>query len=222
MQKKLLAGLLPVTCLLSSPALAAGGHFAVDDATLTDAGRCQIETWYARGNSNNDEFTFLPACNPGGNLELTFGFGRVQEDGARDTLVELGAKTLFRTLEEDAFGLGLGVSLFHSHEDSRVIGGEALVPLSVELADDLQANLNVGWAWERDDRDAALWGVGVDYGFHDQVSLIAENYGSHRGGTRFGAGLRFAVAGLDLDLAYDVARAERRDDAVIVGLAYAF
>ena len=49
--------------------------FVTDDARLTTAGSCQLETW-TRMYRDSTEFWALPACNPGGNLELTAGGGQ--------------------------------------------------------------------------------------------------------------------------------------------------
>lgn len=200
-----------------------GGHFAVDDAELTDAGRCQIETWYARSDRNNDEITFLPACNPTGNLEITLGISRIQEAQQRDTLTELALKTQILPLASDRMDVALSVAGFRSHNGSEFIGSEAVLPVTVQLSERLMTHVNLGWAWERGEDDAALMGLAFDYALHEQLSVIAEGYGSHRGDSRYGAGLRFTpVDGLDVDLAVDAGRRDHRDNAVIAGLAIAF
>ena len=51
-----------------------------DDARLTDAGACQMETW-VHIHQDEREFWALPACNPGGNFELTLGGAPAYTDG---------------------------------------------------------------------------------------------------------------------------------------------
>lgn len=200
-----------------------GGHFAVDDAALTDPGRCQIEAWYARSDRDNDEMTILPACNPSGNLEVTLGISRVQEAQQRDSITELALKTQLLPLARDRIEVAVSVAGFRSHDASKFIGGEALVPVTVQLSERLMSHINVGWGWQRGDDDAALLGLAFDYALHEQVSVIAEGYGTHRGESRYGAGFRFApVDGLDIDFAVDAGRRDHRDNAVIAGMAIAF
>ena len=67
----------------------------VDDASIVDPGTCQLETWLAF-ESHRREAWFLPACNVGGNLELTFGARDAHQTGATGLAWEAQAKTVFR------------------------------------------------------------------------------------------------------------------------------
>lgn len=223
MRKIVLTGCVPGLALaLSNAALAAGGHYAVDDATLIDPGRCAVEAWYARADGDNDDVTVIPACNLTGNLELGLGLSRLQEAGERDTVVEFAAKTLFRELEPGGWGWGLAVASTWGGALERHEGAVAYLPLSVHAGEALVLHGNLGWAYERDDDDAAIWGVGADYGLTPWVNLIAETYGSHRGGTELQVGLRFGIADGALDLSYGRSRADAGDDWVTVGFAWDF
>lgn len=51
---------------LARPAQAAGGHFDVDDATVLDPGRCQVEAWFARAPGADASVAHLgPGCRLG-------------------------------------------------------------------------------------------------------------------------------------------------------------
>ncbi len=63
-----------LSALLHVPAKAAR-PFVTDDARLTTAGSCQLESW-TRFYADSTEVWALPACNPTGNLELTLGVGK--------------------------------------------------------------------------------------------------------------------------------------------------
>ena len=52
--------------------------FVTDDARLTAAGSCQLESWTrlnraSKPSARSEEFWAFPACNPSGNFEVTLG-----------------------------------------------------------------------------------------------------------------------------------------------------
>ena len=69
--KKYLTALVIIFILFSIDANAAR-PMVTDDARLTKAGSCQVESW-AKAYSGGNEFWALPACNPYGNFEMTLG-----------------------------------------------------------------------------------------------------------------------------------------------------
>lgn len=93
-------------------ALAAGGHYPVDDAVITAPGDFQIETWITRVDGDNSEMAFLPAWTPPGTaLELTAGLIRVEEDGERFNRFEPAAKWLFSPLEPGRVAVATALEL---------------------------------------------------------------------------------------------------------------
>ncbi len=92
--------------LIPLPALA-GRPFVTDDAALTTAGACQIESWAQHADSLT-EYWMLPACNPGGNFEFTVGATRFEPAGQQwETRLQLQGKTLFKPLEPNGYGIGV-------------------------------------------------------------------------------------------------------------------
>jgi len=75
--------LISVLLLLSQQAFAAR-PFVTDDARLTTAGSCQVEAW-TRVYQHSHELWALPACNPWGNFELTFGGSLAKVDSQNST-----------------------------------------------------------------------------------------------------------------------------------------
>ena len=98
-------------CASLSAGAYAARPFITDDARLTTGGSCQLESWM-RVYRDSRELWALPACNPGGNFEITLGGGRAKANGeaATDDYV-LQGKTLFRTLEPNGWGWGLAVGV---------------------------------------------------------------------------------------------------------------
>ena len=90
--------LLPLALLFAMPAQAARPMIS-DDARLTDAGACQVESW-AHLHGKEREFWALPACNPGGIFELTLGGALAFSDGQRQSSAfVVQGKTLLKPLE---------------------------------------------------------------------------------------------------------------------------
>src|SRR5882672_20186 len=78
------------TFLVGTLAAATSAHaarpFVTDDARIVDPGGYQIETYYKRQRGFSEhEFWFLPAHNPGGNVELTLGGFRVDSEPFGDS-----------------------------------------------------------------------------------------------------------------------------------------
>ena len=180
--------------------LAAPAHAArpmiTDDARLTDAQACQVESWL-KFNRGSTEKWALPACNPGGNLELTLG-GALGEDaqGMRTTDVVLQGKTLFKPLEANGWGVGLafGMVTHPAISPNRNLSGDVYfnLPASFSLRDDaLVLHLNLGALRSGEAGDTrTTWGMGSETRLGAANILVAEAYGQDRGRPYYQLGLR--------------------------------
>jgi hypothetical protein len=194
--KNTLFGLLAL--LICLPALAAR-PFVTDDARLTTGGSCQLESW-ARHYSDSREVWALPACNPGGNFEVTLGGGRARNDGESSTSdYVLQLKTLFRPLETNGWGIGLAAGSVRHPEikpGPNQLGNEfAYVPLSASFYEDkIIMHANLGWLRDHKSHQSNMtWGLGGEFYLNGRLIGIAEVFGDSRA-QRFGqTGLRFAV-----------------------------
>jgi hypothetical protein len=177
-----------VACLLGSLSLhaVAARPFVTDDARLTNAGSCQLESW-ARLYRDSHETWALPACNPTGNFEVTAGGGYARSDNSQGTNdYVLQAKTLFRPLETNGWGIGLGLGTVHHPKISpgpNLLGNTyAYVPVSFSFdSDRLIVHTNVGWLRDRaSGNNNMTWGVGGEFQASPRLLLIAETFGDHR------------------------------------------
>lgn len=190
--------LLPL--LLCLPGLAWGARpFVTDDARLTTTGSCQLESW-SRIYPHSRELWALPACNPGGNLEITAGMGSTRGDGqAPSEDYVLQAKTLFKPLESNGWGWGLTVGkVAHPgiNPGPNLLGNTyAFLPASFSFLDDrLVLHANLGWLREKASRqDNLTWGMGGEWSLGSRTSLIAETFGDNREKPYWQAGLRFFI-----------------------------
>jgi len=164
-----------------------------DDARLTDAGACQLESW-VHGHRNDREFWALPACNPFGNLELTAGGAQAYADGQRQSsarVVQL--KTLLKPLASHGYGIGLAAGYAVQPGDAHSGAPYVYVPISASLADDrLVIHANLGHTRERESRrNSQTWGLGGEWQTTPRLFAIAETYGQDRGSPFVQAGLRY-------------------------------
>ncbi len=173
--------------------------FMTDDARLTTAGSCQLETW-SRRDANRTELWALPACNPTGNLEITVGAAAYREThNAQSADTVLQVKTLFRPMTPNSWGAGvaLGQVSHRPHTASDLAQGQtyAYVPVSVSFMDDRWvSHTNVGWARGRvSGRDQFNWGMGLEYQINHRWMWIAETFGNDRQKPFWQTGLRYQV-----------------------------
>jgi hypothetical protein len=177
---------IPSLCLAlaCAPAFAAR-PFNTDDARLVDAGGCQIETFVKKqGKFGEREAWFLPGCNPGGNLELTFGGMNIRNDaeGRASTLIAQG-KTLLKPLQTNGYGVAatLGAArqrTFAADPGSRWSPFMNLITSVSVHDDDVVIHANAG---ALDDRNTAVlrptWGLGAEILLAPSLYAIVETYG---------------------------------------------
>jgi anti-sigma regulatory factor (Ser/Thr protein kinase) len=191
------AAVMGFLALLPTGTAHAARPMITDDARIVDAKACQVESW-ARHSRDSTEYWALPACNPTGNAELTFG-------GARSTLGDergftnqvMQVKTLFRPYEPGGWGVGVAVGTTrHPHRDSatRWPGDPYFyVPFSTAVgSDDWVMHVNAGAVRRRDlSRTHATWGLGSELRLSPSAYFIPEVFSSDRGRAFYQAGVRY-------------------------------
>ncbi|MEY4763822.1 MAG: hypothetical protein RI907_495 [Pseudomonadota bacterium] len=183
-----------------APQLAqAARPFVTDDARLTTAGSCQVETW-TRLYSHSQEAWAMPACNPWGNLEVTLGAGVAKQAGTRTTEdYVLQLKTLMKPLQPGGWGWGLALGTIRHPEISpgpNMLGNTyAYVPLSVSLRDDaVVLHTNLGWLRDRASSQHSLtWGLGAEVRLTGPWMGIVEAYGDNHQQAYGQVGLRYTI-----------------------------
>lgn len=181
---------------LFSPTAFAARPFVTDDARLTTAQSCQLESWM-RVYPASTEYWALPACNFTGNLEITAGGGRAHYDDATATVdYVFQAKTLLRPLETNGIGVGFAVGkVLHPavNPGPNLLGNAyAYLPVTLSLFDDRAlVHGNIGWLRDRaSKRDNLTWGLGGEFVLAGRWSAMAENFGDNRGKPYWQVGLR--------------------------------
>ena len=190
----LLLGLPPLSALAARP-------FVTDDARIVDAGGCQIEMVMKRQRDFGErEAWFLPGCNPGGNLELTFGGLNIRNaaDG-RASVLNAQGKTLLRPLQTNGYGVAatLGATRQRPLAAEPASRWSPFLNLisSVSLHDDaIVVHVNAG---ALDDRNTAVlrptWGLGAEIRLLPRLHAIAETYGQKGEKASQQIGLRYWI-----------------------------
>lgn len=191
------AALLLATASLTPVATWAARPMVTDDARLTDAGACQVETWF-RFNRSSTEYWALPACNPGGNLEITLGGAFADSRGVyhADTVTQV--KTLFKPLEVDGWGYGFAIGrarhIGAGVEDTSNVQRYFYLPISRSLLGDrLVIHTNIG-ATEPSgaERLRGIGGVGAEWDItgSGRTWLMGEVFDHQAGKPFFQIGVR--------------------------------
>ena len=197
----MLKHLVAIALILLAPKMAqAARPLVTDDARLTKAGSCQLESWM-RINNSSDELWALPACNPSGNFEVTLGTSLAKSDGQKvspDYIVQ--AKTIFKALKTNDWGFGFAVG--HAHHQSNDYPGPngvgstyVYVPISISLADDaLITHINLGYLHNKStSKDSVTWGVGGEFKCRENLLYVLETYGDQRASPFIQTGFRYSV-----------------------------
>ncbi len=164
-----------------------------DDARLVDAGACQLESWLQK-RADGEEFWALPACNPGGNFELTLGGAVSRSEGRRESGAQtIQGKTLFKPLDTNSYGIGLAAGYTVPPGDAHGGSPYVYIPFSLSLADDrVLIHTNLGALRDRATRNTrTTWGIGTEVQTSERLYLIAESYGQDIGRPYYQVGLRY-------------------------------
>lgn len=168
-----------------------------DDARVVPAKACQVESWL-RQNADSREFWALPGCNFTGNLELTIGGARqFPDEGEIASSSLFQAKTLFRPLTANSYGVGLAIgSVSHpaiSSESNQISDWYFYLPASISLGNDTRIfHLNLGVQHEQElDRNKVTFGFGSEILLYQHLQMIAEVFGDQYAKPFYQIGLRY-------------------------------
>lgn len=149
----------------------AAASLMVDDASITDAGRCQLESWGRHTDAGN-EWTAVPACTIAG-TEWSLGVSHQRATAATQRAV--GAKRVLRDLDQRRWGVAVSAGVGSDWHRPRANDWNLNAPLTVALgaSDRTLLHLNLGWARTAGARGRTD-GVGLEIVAAPHWSLLAE------------------------------------------------
>lgn len=122
----------------------AAASLLVDDASITDAHHCQLESW-VRHTRDGQEWTAVPACTV---ADTEWSLGLTRLPGQPATQWAVGAKRVLVERQQRRWGLAASAGLGGTTHRPRGDDWNLTVPLTVALdaQDRVQLHLNLGWA----------------------------------------------------------------------------
>lgn len=201
------------------PGHAAGGHHAVDDASILEAGQCQLETWAERGSGYQLQHVG-PACRLAG-IELGLNLDRYALRG--DAALRTAGPQL-KWARELQPGLSWGViwSATWQSASPRLAGQALLLPVTWSPREDLSVHVNIGRDFHRRAPDHGRYGLAVEWQPHPRWQGVVEHWDDGLR-QRNRLGMRFLVSeSLSADLSRAQARGQPREAWWSLGLNYVF
>ncbi|TFY96683.1 hypothetical protein [Ramlibacter humi] len=187
---------------------AAGGHHAVDDATILDPGQCQLETWADSFGPGGGAQHIGPACRFGA-WEIGVNLDRARfgtAPAARAAGVQ--GKWVMKLSDQLSTGIVVGPSWQQGRYDNTMV----LVPLTWQPSANWLVHVNAGRQWNRGGPGRNLAGIAAEWTAGEQLSFVAERFNDAIGrAARVGARWQLAPAvSLDLSRAHAFADARGR------------
>lgn len=194
---------LALGLVLGGNAIAAGGHHAVDDASILSPATCEQESWFSRAHGGERALHAGAGCRVGP-IELGVAGDVARSGGVSETAWTLQAK--WATEVADGVSIGLSVQpawLPRQHPRYAATTFAALATWTPR--DDLAFHLNIGRDFVNRGPDSARSGIAAEWAPVPRWWLLAERYVEDR--THFvRAGVRWATGS---NWSLDFSRAHR-------------
>lgn len=195
--------LLAAACAVAGDAMAAGGHHAVDDATLLDPGQCQVETWFDRHPVAADSLSHLgPGCRVGP-VEVGFDLDRYRHDAMTQTYTS--AQIKYALALNPTWSIGLAALSSARDHASRYAGSSIVMPVTWTLSETLLAHFNVGRDLIPGRPDTPRNGAALEWSPAQKWSFITERF-QEAGDGFWRVGARYALTpmlNVDASTAHD-------------------
>lgn len=162
----------------ASLAHAAGGHHAVDDATILDKGQCQLSAWSERERQGNRTLYHLePGCRVGP-VELSLGLEHQSENDIGRT-GNLSPQLKWVLPLHDRLSVGVVAQAHWQSEpltSLHAAGSTLLVPLTWHASDSVKLHLNLGRDFMRHAPGTTRAGAALEWTPATQWSVVAERF----------------------------------------------
>lgn len=210
----------PLALLACGPALAAGGHHGVDDASTLDSGQCELETWASRARGG-DRLLHAGANCGVGPVEIGIAGEHGRGGGSSQTQWNLEAK--WATAVGENFRVGLDLQpVWQAHARPRHAATRLSALATWTPRQDLAFHLNLGRDFMRGAADLPHHGVAAEWSPAEGWWLTAERF-LEQGGHFARIGARWSVAPA---WTVDLSRVQRISGAGAsnwtLGLSFAF
>lgn len=174
-----------------SHAQAAGGHHAVDDAFLLEAGQCQVEVWTDREKNHGRSLLHGGSACRVAQVELGVNIDQSRLAGAKAT-VTAGPQVKWAQPFTQTLSGGVVLSAVWQDTTPRFAGSSLVFPFTWQASEAVLVHVNLGRDFRRGGPDFNRAGVAAEWTALPAWSLVAERF--REGGTNFWrGGARYAV-----------------------------
>ena len=201
---------VPLATLLVSASRveAAGGHHAVDDAAILEAGQCQIETWFDREDGNARRLLHAGTACRIGAVELGLNLDSTRVQGA-GTTTAAGPQIKWAQTVAKGFSVGVVGSTAWQRRSPHRLGSTLVFPVTWQSSDSTWLHLNVGRDLRPHDVDTGRAGAAFEWTAPSSWSFVAERFRESR--TNFWrVGARWTASA---SLSVDLSRASAMEDS---------
>lgn len=214
-----IAAWMATSLLAAFEARASGGSYTVDDASITPAGRCQLESWMQAFKGGSLAGWTVPACSFGA-LELSLGLSRQIRPNVNT--LSPGVKWLLHDGGDAGISAAWATTL--AFYDGQRSAADSYIAFSAPLdrGQRWQASLNLGGSWLRSSHARVLIGAGLEYIASPELGLLAEYLRPLGNGYIAQAGARFYLGDNSIDLLAGQSRSGVTSRWVTLGLNLAF
>lgn len=197
------AAVWAVTLPAAPPALAAGGHHAVEDAIILPRGECEQESWFSREDGGVRQLHAGLNCRVGP-VELGVAGEHTRSDDPSETAWQVEVKWAHEVAENISIGFDLE-PVWQAHQSPRFEGTRFAALATWTPTTTLALHVNLGRDFFRSGPDLPHHGVGLDWKPLPAWTLTGERFiedSTHffRAGVRWEAGRLWTI---------DISRAQR-------------
>lgn len=190
-------GLVGVSAIIAMPASAAGGAYLVDDASITPAGHCQLETWLQRLSGGQSLLTANPACSTGP-VEWTVGIASQAHPFQHQEAPAV--KWMLRDPDRHPWGLALQANITYTNGHVLTQTTYMAATFGLDAAKRWSLNTEVGELRRRGANWRPLAGVGLEWKMTSTITVLGEHLRSSRGPSVSQAGMRWLRGHDSVDL----------------------
>jgi hypothetical protein len=177
--------------LACTSAWSAGGHHAVDDASILEPGQCELEGWFERVSGSSRLLHAGANCRVGP-AELGAASEVERQGGSSQTQWHLQAKWAHEVAS--GFSVGLSATPFWQARAQPRYQGTLVAALATwGVTDKVNLHANLGRDVLHGADDESRGGISIDWSFREGWQAIAERY-RQEGGHFVRAGLRWEPA----------------------------
>jgi hypothetical protein len=183
--------------IVAASSAQAAQPLVTDDAAVVAPKTCQLEAW-ARSTHDSHEYWAQPACNFGGDLELSVGVAGVHSDAGESSsnaLLQVKTVPFPRDGGTWSFGVVAGAArdtgASHGSSAFQVYYAKALA--SWYPRNDVEIDFNLGAANVYASGTFAIGGAAVQYAAVANLQLLAEAFRDEPGRGKYQVGVRWIV-----------------------------